>query len=671
MVFIHESFHHRSGEVAVIAVKVVAGIHSKDRIAPRRHIEIGGIMSDLNRKQATSHSREANRKAAAELPPENDDFELATRGQLLEYTDPIEREGWPVFDMGKFDFIGENAPDTVNPSLWRQARLNKISGLFEVCDGIYQARGLDISNITFVRGETGWIVIDTGSVSQSAAKALELITLHLGQRPVVGVIYTHSHIDHFGGVRGLLDEQRVIDGEVPVLAPKGFMHAAVAENVIAGPAMLRRASYMYGALIPPDEQGHVDCGLGKAVPIFGSAGLIAPTQEIGETGTEITIDGVKFVFQFTPGTEAPAEFNIFVPSMQALCMAENCSANLHNLLTPRGAIVRDSLGWARYIDEAIELYADQTEVMFLTHHWPRWGKEAIKTFLAAQRDTYKYIHDESVRLANLGFTPLEIAETIKMPPKIESAYHARGYYGTLKHNSKAVYQYYLGFFDGNPANLDPLPPEPVSKKYVEAFGGTAALMRLATTAFEAGDYRWAAELGNHLVFADPSDREARTLQADIFEQLGYQCESGVWRAFYLTGAHELRVGPTEIKQMATHNRDIMNAMTSAMLFDVLALRLDCYAAATSEVEGARFGLDVGEQSESYDVEISNGVLVYRHGTSFEPRGKITQPNLAILCNLGANAEFPELGLAAPVSEILKKIQRLTVDFPFGFAIVEP
>ena len=386
----------------------------------------------------------------------NDDFEIAERGRIAPGA-PRQvpgRFGHAVWDLDSYAFLDdpvlkENPPTTVNPSLWRQSRLNNIAGLFEVAPSIYQVRGMDISNVTFIAGETGWIVIDPLTAEETASAALALIDEHVGARPIRAVVYTHSHTDHFGGVHGLLSEEEITSGDVKLIAPAGFLEAAISENVLAGTAMLRRATYMYGALLAHDAQGHVDTGLGKGLPALPSVGLAAPNIEIETTGTELVIDGVRMVFQITPGTEAPAEMNIFFPEMRALCMAENCTSNQHNVYTLRGAQIRDALLWSKYIDESLELYGAGTDVVFASHHWPRWGDEAITRFLASQRDAYRYVHDQTLRLANLGFTANEIAEQLALPAGLEDEFFNHGYYGTVSHNSKAVYQRYLGWFDGN------------------------------------------------------------------------------------------------------------------------------------------------------------------------------------------------------------------------------
>ena len=513
--------------------------------------------------------------------------------------------GWNVWDLDAFDFLDGDAPPEVHPSLWRQARLNTEAGLFEVAPGFHQVRGLDLANLTVVDGLRGRIVIDPLTSAQTAAAALALVDEHLGARPVTAVIYTHSHIDHFGGVRGVVDEADVLAGRVPIIAPSGFLEAAVSENVVAGTAMTRRASYMYGALLPKGARGHVDAGLGKGIPLLADQGLIAPTVEISETGTELTVDGVRIVFQVTPDTEAPAEMNFHFPDDRVLCMAENCTCTLHNVYTPRGAPVRDALSWSRYIQEAIDLYADGTDVCFATHHWPRWGRQDIVDHLADQRDAYRFIHDQTLRLANRGLTSREIAEDLRLPAALEANPTLRGYYGTVSHNAKAVYQRYLGWFDANPANLQPHPPVEAGRRYVEFMGGADAVLERARVSFEDGDFRWVAEVVGHVVFAEPDNVAAQALQADAFEQLGYQAESAPWRDFYLTGAQELRHGHPGGTPGRGPAPETIAAMTTEQLFDSLGVRLDGPAAAADEW---RLHVTVTDRDERWFVGIRNGAV---------------------------------------------------------------
>ncbi|MGX1761168.1 alkyl/aryl-sulfatase [Streptomyces lydicus] len=469
------------------------------------------------------------------------DFADADRGFLGRLDPGVVRDadGRIVWDNDAYAFLAGDCSPTAHPSLWRQSRLVARQGLYEVVPGVYQVRGLDLSHITFVEGDRGVLVVDPLISAEVAAAALALYRVHRGERPVTAVLYTHSHIDHFGGVRGVVDEADVAGGRIPVIAPAGFLAHAVSENVFTGPAMSRRADYMYGTMLPVGPAGQIGCGLGQTTS-RGSIGLIAPTLDVTETGQEEVIDGIRLVFQLTPGTEAPAEMNFHLPVLRVLCVAENACHTLHNVLTLRGALVRDPSAWARYLTETLRLFADTTDTVFASHHWPTWGQERAVRFLEEQRDAYAYLHDQSVRLINAGRTGSEIAEELRFPPALERAWHTRGYYGTLSHNAKAVYQRYMGWFDGNPAHLWQHPPVAAARRYVEFMGGADAVLAKARTAYEAGDLRWVAEVVHHVIFAEPDNAEARALQADALERLGHAAESGPWRNFYLTGAAELR-----------------------------------------------------------------------------------------------------------------------------------
>ncbi len=526
-------------------------------------------------KPASEHTRAAHAAAVSMVNFDDAaDFERAERGLVAQHpSGTITADGGVVWDNTRHDFVRETdePPDTVHPGLWRQSRLNMLHGLFQVSDTVWQARGYDISNITFIAGEVGWVIIDPLTTSATAAACLELANETLGERPVTAVIYTHSHVDHYGGVLGVTSRERVADGDCRIIAPEHFLTEVVNENVIAGPAMGRRATYQFGMLMPPGPQQQVNVGLGTAVP-FGASELIAPTEEIRETGEELVVDGVRVVFQNTPDAEAPAEMNFFFPDLGLLCMAENCSHTLHNLYPIRGAQVRDSLAWSKYINEAMRLFLPHTDTMFASHHWPRFGRDDVEGFLTVQRDVYRWLHDQTMRLANEGFTPSEIAEQLELPACFGTHSHVQGYYGTVSHNSKSVYQRYLGWYDGNPANLEPHPPEPSGRRYVEYMGGAEEVLRKARDSFDEGDYRWVAQIVNHVVFADPSNTEARELQADALEQLGYQAESGTWRNAYLSGAHELRNGSPNLP--GSVGRQFPRVMTAEQIFDLLGVRFD-------------------------------------------------------------------------------------------------
>ncbi len=526
-------------------------------------------------KPATPQTQAAHAAAAAELSFDDPaDFARASRGLIATHeTGKITEGGRTVWDTATHDFMrnDEPAPDTVHPGLWRQGKLNAIHGLFEVGEGVWQARGYDLSNITFMAGDEGWLIIDPLTTQATAAACLELANNTLGERPVTSIIYTHSHVDHYGGVLGVTSREAVAAGDVRIVAPEGFMREVVNEHVIGGPIMIRRGAYQFGPLLLPGPRGQVDAGLGKTTPM-GAAALIAPTETVSETGAELVIDGIRVVFQNTPDAEAPAEMNFFFPDKRILCMAENCTHTLHNLYPIRGAQTRDSLAWSKYINEAIALWADHTDIMFSTHHWPRFGGDDVREFLELQRDVYRWLHDQTMRLANQGYVPTEIAETLEMPDIFHDHSHVHGYYGTVSHNSKSVYNKYLGWYDGNPANLNPLPPVQAGEKYVEFMGGADEVLRKARAAYEQGEYRWVAQVVNHLVFADPTNQEARNLEADAFEQLGYQAESGTWRNAYLYGAQELRHGSPDFG--AARGRQLGHAMTVEQVVDSMGIRLD-------------------------------------------------------------------------------------------------
>ena len=559
---------------------------------------------------ATREISEANAAVAMRLPfADTRDFDDARRGWIASLSDPLIRatDGRVVWDADAYAFLDAACPTTVNPSLWRQAQLAALHGLFEVTDGIYQVRGLDLSSMTIVEGDTGVLVIDPLISTECAAAALALYREHRGDRPVTGLLYTHSHVDHFGGARGVVDPEDVDSGRVPVFAPEGFLAHAVSENVYAGGAMTRRATYMYGALLPKGPTGQVSAGLGQTTST-GTVSLIPPTVEITHTGQEVTVDGIRMVFQLTPDSEAPAEMHFLFPDRRALCIAENATHNLHNILTLRGALVRDPHGWSNYLDEAITRFAPQADVMFAQHHWPTWGTERIVDFLSIQRDLYGYIHDQALRLINKGYVPAEIAEHLELPPSLEREWCCRGYYGSMSHNLKAVYQRYLGWFDGNPAHLWPHPPEPAAQRYVALAGGPEALLAHAREAFERGDFRWVAELVNHLVFADPDNREGRELQARALEQLAYGAENGTWRNVFLTGAHELRHGTSGTA--ARLPADFVVNLSDEQLFDAIAIQIDGPRAGDRRITLHWRYTDTGAE---YAVTLQHGVLTHREG----------------------------------------------------------
>jgi alkyl sulfatase BDS1-like metallo-beta-lactamase superfamily hydrolase len=562
-------------------------------------------------KPASDITRSLNQAWLQRLPFEDQSsFEDARRGLIEPFTGVVENaRGQVVWNRMAYNFLdGNAAPASVNPSLWRMAQLNNIAGLFEVRERIYQVRGMDLSNMTIIEGDSGLILIDPLISAETARAGLELYYKHRPRKPVRAVIYSHSHVDHFGGVRGVIDEADVKAGKVQVIAPEGFYEHAVSENVLAGPAMMRRAQYMYGSLLPRGERGQVDAGLGKSTPVNATVTLIAPSELIAQPLETLTIDGVEIEFQLTPGTEAPAEMNLYFPQFKTLCMAENATHTQHNVLTLRGALVRDPKIWAHYLDESLARYGDQAEVLFAQHHWPTWGGEKIREYLADQRDMYAFLDSQTLRLINQGLTSTEIAEQLQsLPPRLASKWYSRDYYGSLSHNVRAVYQRYMGFYDGNPANLDPLPPEAAGKRYVAAMGGAEALLKTARLAFATGDYRWSAQLLNHLVFAEPDNRAAQELQADTLEQLGYQSENATWRNIYLSGAHELRQGLSQ-GRAGSGAPDMVRALTPSMFFDYLAVRIDAMQAAEEDL---RINWRFTDLQQSFALTLRNGVLTQR------------------------------------------------------------
>jgi alkyl sulfatase BDS1-like metallo-beta-lactamase superfamily hydrolase len=536
------------------------------------------------------------------------DFAFAARGFIATRKDPkiMRDDGRAVaFDLSSYGFLEGPAPASVNPSLWRQAQILTKHGLFKVHERIFQVRGFDVSTVSFIDAGSGWIVVDPLTTQEVARAAFALVREHVADKPVLAVIYSHSHIDHYGGVGGVVDAAAVAAGKVKVIAPEGFLEHAVSENIIAGPAMMRRSRFQFGHTLPRSKDGEITSGLGPC-PSLGSLSLIAPTDLVHHTGQEMTIGDVVLQFQLTPGTEAPAEMNFFLPQMAAVFMAENANLTMHNLLPARGALVRDCKAWADYLTQSIRLWADRSEVMFAAHGIPRFGREEISSFLRSHRDAYKFLHDQSVRLMNEGYTSSEIAEVLTLPDVLRKQWFNRGYYGTMSHNSKAVYQRYLGWYDANPANLNPLPPEPAAKKYVEALGGAARVHDLARHAVAAGELRWAATLLNHAVFADDTDTAARTLLADVYTQLGFESEAGTWRNIYLTGAQELRDGVVQLPAMG-FSPDVLAATTTAMLFDFAAVRVNPQKAAARSFS---VRVTLTDRAESHLLSVGNGVLVH-------------------------------------------------------------
>ncbi|MDO8212487.1 alkyl/aryl-sulfatase [Conexibacter sp. CPCC 206217] len=548
-----------------------------------------------------------------------DEFALARRGLVASEPELAIRadDGTAVWDADDYAFLdGDTPPATVHPGLWRQAQRNQLHGLFEVAERIHQVRGYDLANMTLIAGDTGWIVVDPLTVPETARAALALADATLGARPVVAVIYTHSHVDHFGGAPGVVSAEDAAAGRVRVIAPDGFLEAAISENVLAGNAMARRADYMYGSLLPRGPRGHVDAGLGKGIP-HGLPGLVAPNELVTQDGAELTIDGLRFVFQLAPDSEAPAELHFHLPQLRALCIAENCTCTLHNLYTLRGAQVRDALAWSGAIDTALERFGGATDVVFAGHHWPRWGANEVEHFLSLQRDLYRYLHDETLRLANRGHTMDECAELVQLPPALRTEAFTAGFYGTVSHNVKGVYQRYLGWFDGNPAHLHPLPQVERAKRTVAYMGGAAAVLARAREDLAAGELRWVAQVVNDVVFAEPDNAEARELQADVLERLGFQAESAPWRDFYLSGAHELRHGVRPAAPLVPAS--FVAQMPVTMVFDFLGVRLDGPRAADRRLT---VNWHFTDRDERYVLRMRNGALTHVRGR-LDPDADVT------------------------------------------------
>ena len=528
--------------------------------------------------EATTFTIKANKALLKKLPfNDRQDFEDAKRGFIAKPEKLVirDKKGKVVWDLTQFSFIkeGEPAPETVNPSLWRQSQLVAIAGLFKVIDRIYQVRTFDISNMTIIEGDTGIIIADPLICAETAKAALDFYYQHRPKKPIIAVIYSHSHLDHWGGVEGIVSKEEVKAGKIKIIAPKDFIKKALTENVLAGNAMARRAAYMYGNILPAEPKGKVGAGLGMTVA-DGTTTIIPPTDIITKTGQEMKIGGLTFQFLLAPNTEAPAEMHWYIPELKALTAAENACHTLHNVYTLRGAQIRDPLAWAKGLNETIELWGDKSDVLYGMHHWPVWNRERVIDHLKKQRDTYRYINDQTLRLANHGYTMTEIAEIIKLPKSLAENWSSRGYYGSVNHDVKATYVKYFGWFDGNPATLHPYPRVESSKRYLEFMGGANAVLGKARKAYDKGDYRWVAEVVNHVVFADPYNRKARDLQADALEQLGYQAESGPWRNFYLSGAKELREEAEKAKSHTTISPSCIEAMPLDIFFDLLASRIN-------------------------------------------------------------------------------------------------
>ena len=559
--------------------------------------------------EATSYTVAANTDIARKLDlADQQDFADAGRGLVAAAPDtPLtDRSGSVIWDPASYGFIEGDAPATVNPSLWRQSKLNMHRGLYRVADGIYQLRGFDLANMSIIEGDSGWIVVDPLTTEDTARAAIAFAREQLGDRPISAILFTHSHIDHFGGALGLMSMEQASANDVQIVAPVGFIEEATSENILAGPAMTRRALYMYGQRLPRGPTGHVTTGLGIQ-PVIGSVGIMVPNVIIDQALSEMVIDGVPFRFMNAAGSEAPAEYVFYLPEHRALCGAEVVSHNMHNLYTPRGAKVRDALKWSDYIDSMLVNFAD-AETYFGSHHWPIWGSERITPFLEKQRDMYRYIHDQTLRWANDGLTPREIAERIRLPDSLAKEFYNRDYYGTVSHNARAVYQYYFGWYDGNPANLNPLPPEPAAVRYVEYMGGARAVIEKARVSFGQGDYRWVAEVLNHVVFAEPDNEDAARLLAETYRQMAYQSESGPWRDIYLTGAYELQFGKPEQGFNLASAGPLLEQTPTIEFLRAISVRLKA-----EEAEGLEMRINIvfTDLQDSYVLDLKNSVLHYR------------------------------------------------------------
>ncbi|MCI7804654.1 MAG: MBL fold metallo-hydrolase [Oscillospiraceae bacterium] len=641
-------------------------------------------------KPASEYTAQSNAEMYSRLDfDDKQEAEFAERGlidapETLELTD---EDGKVIWSQAAYNFLDdyEEAPDTVNPSLWENTKNNHAYGLFEVCDGIYQVRGYDMANLTVIEGDTGWIIFDPLMSIECSQAAMQLIEKNLGNRPVKAVIISHPHVDHFGGVLGVMSEGEQADsekslteqldsGKIPIIVPEDFAEHAIAENVYAGKAMGRRANYQYGVLLEPGVTGTLAQGIGMGQST-GTVSYLAPTYEVKETGEVVTIDGVEMEFQMTPGTEAPAEMNTWFPQFKALWVAENCTATLHNLYTLRGAQVRDGAAWANYLTETITRYGDEAEVTFQSHNWPHWGNDMINDYLVNTAAVYKFINDQTLTYINQGYTSDEISNMIELPEALEKVWYTRQYYGTVAHNSKAVYQKYMGWYDANPVSLNPLTPTDSAKKWVEYLGDVNEVLRMAKADYEAGEYQWVAEVTNTIVFADPENEDARLLCADALEQLGYQAESGPWRNAYLTAALELRNGNSAAAAKVAKNTGAMvREMTASMMFDYMGILLDKQALADYDFV---MNVTLSDTGQEYMLRIKNGVvLVYDDILSENADVSITCPKNALFYLVTNDQENMEKTIKTEGDEKLvtllaENMNQVAVSAPAAFNIVEP
>lgn len=631
-------------------------------------------------EEATAITAEKNAEWYEKLDfSDRREFANAERGWLDNAEGKIiyAEDGKFAWNLQSYGDLNRDAPDTVNPSLWRNTQLNAKAGLFEVCDGIYQVRGFDMANATFIRTNNGWIIFDVLMCKENMQAAKALMENRFGPLDVKAVLYSHSHVDHFGGAEGAIDRNDVADpslsvdkqlasGKTVILAPKGFLKHAISENVYAGIAMARRAQYQYGTVLEKGEKGALSIGIGIGQST-GHVSLIAPTYEIGEDVPKLTIDGLEIEFQLTPGTEAPAEMNAYFPKYRALWMAENCTGTLHNLYTLRGAEVRDANDWAKYIIEADQRFCSKTDVVFQSHNWPHWGEE-IHEYLLNTAAIYKFIHDQTLHYMNQGYTSNEIAAMISLPDALEKVWYTRQYYGTLPHNAKAIYQKYLGWYDANPVNLDPLPPSDAAKKLVEYLGSTELVLCKAKKDYAKGEYQWVAQITKELVFADPSNQKARSLCADALEQLGYQAESGAWRNAYLMGAAELRNGNLSGRARTANGlTNSMRAMTVSMLLDYIAILTDANAAQNDDLT---LNLTVTDENEQFYVTRKNGVLLSYPGENHpDAQASVTCKRLQLFA-LMTGQQAGQVQISGDPT-VLKRLLAYASRFEKTFNVIEP
>ena len=652
--------------LAGIAVSLLSGCQETPAA------EEGAPELTAEQKGATEITAQINQSVYDQLDfDDQQELEFAQRGLICapEFLELKDESGKVIWSQDAYAFLEDaSAPDTVNPSLWRNTQLNHIYGLFQVADGIYQVRGYDMSNITFVKGDTGWIVFDPLMSVECAQAAMELVDSQLGEYPVMGVIISHSHVDHFGGIRGIISEEQAAEENIPIIAPEGFEEHAISENVYAGTAMGRRAAYQYGTLLDKDGEGAMCIGIGMGQST-GTISYLSPTDTITQTGEIRVIDGVAFEFQMTPGTEAPAEMNTWLPEKKALWLAENCTGTLHNLYTLRGAQVRDGNAWANYIMEALARYGDEAQVVFQSHNWPHWGNDVIRAYMEDTAAVYKFIHDQTLFYINQGYTDTEIAEMIRLPADLEQVWYTRQYYGTLKHNVKAVYQKYMGWYDANPIHLDELTPTAYAQKLVEYLGDTDKVLEMARADFEKGEYQWVAQITNVLVYADPENLDARYLCADALEQLGYQAESGPWRNAYLTGAQELRQNGVTTNP-TSGSGEVQRKMGVDLMLEYLGIRLD--SSAVEDLNGT-VNLVVTDTGEEFVLTLRAGVLLYQEGVQAADADAVWRmPKAALFALLQGSAET--VRAQAEIQDeagLLEAVCGHVVVFTPDFAIIEP